>query len=269
MAPRNQLLLLLPNLLPPAFYMKKIVLLVAFLCSVLWLQPAMAQGLKSATGMLDKIGGANGEKIGVSADLGTSIATVIKTILALVGTIFLILTIYAGIMWMTAQGEDEKVTKALNMIRSAIIGLVIVMSAYAITYFVTSKLTGIGSSTQNSPVAPTSNNDDDNFEVMGCCYNLSSPTGEVLSSPLDLCEGSQEQWIPDDCSSADAQIGCCYDSANATFGNSFEASCQTTWSAGGPCSDQAGCCFTPTASGVYGPRPSGCNPGEYWKPGQC
>jgi len=101
---------------------------------------------------LDKV--ADPSKTGLSSDLGTSVATVIKTILALVGTIFLILTIYAGILWMTAQGEEEKVTKAKEIIKASIIGLVVIMSAYAITFFVTSRLVGVAGTvnTSNSSV---------------------------------------------------------------------------------------------------------------------
>jgi len=38
---------------------------------------------------------------------------------------------------MTAGGEDEKVTKAKDILQAAVIGLVITLSAYSITYFVT------------------------------------------------------------------------------------------------------------------------------------
>ena len=81
---------------------------------------------------------------GLEANLDVSIATVISGTLALVGTIFLILTIYAGILWMTASGNEDKVTKAKNIITAAIIGLVITMAAYAITSFVTNRLSGGG-----------------------------------------------------------------------------------------------------------------------------
>jgi len=80
---------------------------------------------------------------GLPQDLAGIIAAIIKAILALVGTIFLILTIYAGILWMTAQGVSEKIEKAKGILTSAVIGLAITMAAYAITYFVTSKLGGI------------------------------------------------------------------------------------------------------------------------------
>ncbi len=120
--------------------MKKIIIPVIIIGIFSLVVFASAQGLQGASGMLEKVGGANGENIGVTGDLPTAISTVIKAVLSLVGTIFLVLTIYAGIMWMTAAGDEEKVTKATSIIRMAVIGLVIVMSAYAITYFVTSKL---------------------------------------------------------------------------------------------------------------------------------
>ncbi len=105
-----------------------------------------AQGLKDAGNILNKV--ANPSQTGLSGDLSTSVATVIKAVLALVGTIFLILTIYAGILWMTAQGEEEKVTKSKDIIKASIIGLIVIMSAYAITAFVTSRL-GSASGTSN------------------------------------------------------------------------------------------------------------------------
>jgi len=52
------------------------------------------------------------------------------------------LAIYAGYNWMTAQGEEEKVTKAKDTLTAAIIGLVIVIAAYAISYYVISALGG-------------------------------------------------------------------------------------------------------------------------------
>ena len=65
-----------------------------------------------------------------------NIATIIQVVLGLLGTIFVILMIYAGILWMTAGGNDTQVKKAQNIIQRAAIGLFIVVLAYAITYFI-------------------------------------------------------------------------------------------------------------------------------------
>jgi hypothetical protein len=61
-------------------------------------------------------------------------------ILSFVGVIFLVLTVYAGIMWMTAQGNSAKVEKAKDLLINAVIGLVIVSAAYSLTIFVGNQL---------------------------------------------------------------------------------------------------------------------------------
>ncbi|MFH1427888.1 MAG: pilin [Patescibacteria group bacterium] len=68
--------------------------------------------------------------------IGAIMATVIQAFLSLLGIIFLFLILIAGYNWMTASGDEEKITKAKVTINRAIIGLIIVISAYAITYFV-------------------------------------------------------------------------------------------------------------------------------------
>src|SRR3989338_8173076 len=67
-------------------------------------------------------------------DTGLSelVAVVIQAFLGLLGVIFLVLILYAGYNWMTAQGEEEKVTKAKDTLQRAVIGLIIIVSAYAI-----------------------------------------------------------------------------------------------------------------------------------------
>lgn len=68
------------------------------------------------------------------------IGTVIKVALSFVGVIFLALMVYAGYLWMTAQGEEEPIKKAQNIIKSSIIGLIITVGAYSITSFVVPKI---------------------------------------------------------------------------------------------------------------------------------
>jgi len=68
------------------------------------------------------------------------IGNLINGVLSLLGIIFLVLIIYAGFKWMIAMGKEEEVTKAKEVLKAAVIGLVVVMSAYAIAFFVTSQL---------------------------------------------------------------------------------------------------------------------------------
>ncbi len=64
------------------------------------------------------------------------IAKNINLVLSFVGVIFVILIIYSGIVWMTASGNEEKVNSAKKIMTDSIIGLIIVVAAYAITYFI-------------------------------------------------------------------------------------------------------------------------------------
>ncbi len=68
------------------------------------------------------------------------IAGVIKIFLGFLGIIFVILMIYAGYNYLTAQGDEEKIKTALATIRRAIIGLLIVLSSWAITTFITNSI---------------------------------------------------------------------------------------------------------------------------------
>jgi tetrahydromethanopterin S-methyltransferase subunit B len=65
---------------------------------------------------------------------------IITSVLSLMGVLFLILAIYGGYAWMTARGNEEAVEKAKDTLTNAIIGLVIVLAAYAISYFVLSQI---------------------------------------------------------------------------------------------------------------------------------
>ncbi|MFH1233208.1 MAG: hypothetical protein V1649_00975 [Patescibacteria group bacterium] len=71
-----------------------------------------------------------------NTDVPKTIGQVVGAALAFVGIVFLILMIYGGLVWMFAQGNEQEVTKAKSLIFSAIIGLIIVLGAYAITAYV-------------------------------------------------------------------------------------------------------------------------------------
>lgn len=75
-----------------------------------------------------------------SSSLSTTVGKIIKIVLGLLGTIFLVLTVYAGALWLTAAGEESKVEKAMEILKTAVIGLIIILAAYSITYFVLDKI---------------------------------------------------------------------------------------------------------------------------------
>lgn len=79
------------------------------------------------------------------------IGDIIGIVLGLLGVVFLFLTIYAGIIWMTAQGNEEKVEKAIGIMKTATIGLIVTLAAYSISAFIVDQVgtsTGTSSTTE-------------------------------------------------------------------------------------------------------------------------
>lgn len=96
----------------------------------------------NAAGGADQTAGAahinNGQ-----GDLTTIIGRIINILLSFLGIVFLVLVLYAGFLWMTAQGDSKKVDQAKGMITQAIVGLIIIMAAYAISNYVLSALANV------------------------------------------------------------------------------------------------------------------------------
>ncbi len=68
--------------------------------------------------------------------IGHLVAVIIQTALGFLAVIFLVLVLFSGFRWMTAGGNEEQVKKATKTITMAVIGLVVVLAAFAITYFI-------------------------------------------------------------------------------------------------------------------------------------
>lgn len=72
--------------------------------------------------------------------IGIIIARVIRVFLGLTGVILTALVVYAGYLYMTAQGVPAQIEKAKNIIKNAVIGLVIIFSSFAITTWILNAL---------------------------------------------------------------------------------------------------------------------------------
>ena len=99
---------------------------------------AMAQGGVTANEILPTEIGTN---IGTgTTDIRITIARIIRTAMSLLGIIAVLIILYGGFKWMTAAGSDEAVGDAKKIITAGIIGLVIILTAYAIASFVINSL---------------------------------------------------------------------------------------------------------------------------------
>lgn len=89
----------------------------------------------------DILDGDFGDSTGLGqADLQETIGQLIRVALGFLGVIAVVIILYGGFKWMVAGGNDEKVAEAKRLIIAGIIGLAIILSAYAIASFVISSL---------------------------------------------------------------------------------------------------------------------------------
>lgn len=144
------------------------------------------------TDSLDKLNQAVGPKTktGLQGDIAPVISTIISGVLGVLGTIFFILMVYAGVKWMIARGDEGEIEKAKEIIKAAVIGLVVTLAAYAITYFIGTRLTNSTSSSGSSTT-----------ETLGCCFKTDHSVCSANNKQDDCAAGTswQEGACPTGC----------------------------------------------------------------------
>lgn len=72
--------------------------------------------------------------------LGQNITTILNYFLGILGLVAVAFLIYAGVLMVTAGGNDEQIGKARKIITYAVIGIVIILLSWTIVTFVASAL---------------------------------------------------------------------------------------------------------------------------------
>lgn len=81
------------------------------------------------------------QKTGIEkTDVQSFFSKLVTLALGVSGLVFLAFMIYAGFKWMTARGNEEDITKARNTIIASIIGIALLVGAFAITNFINEQL---------------------------------------------------------------------------------------------------------------------------------
>lgn len=107
--------------------------------------PLAARAVVTVSNTLGE-GAADVDTIGTAAGISTAsslpeiIGQLISVFLGILGIIFVVLVVYAGFLYLTSQGEEGNVKKAKKLLSQAVIGLIIVISAYAISGYVIAAL---------------------------------------------------------------------------------------------------------------------------------
>lgn len=72
----------------------------------------------------------------VRADASTLVTNILNAVYLWAGVLCVIVIVVAGLMYVTSSGDAAKITKAKSAIFGAVIGIVVIILAYAITAFV-------------------------------------------------------------------------------------------------------------------------------------
>jgi len=77
------------------------------------------------------------------ASLTEVVGKIIKVVLSLLGLVAVVLIIIGGFQWMASGGNEEKIKGAKKLMGAAVIGLIIIVLAYAIATFVIGNLANV------------------------------------------------------------------------------------------------------------------------------
>ncbi|NLZ74312.1 Ig-like domain-containing protein [Candidatus Falkowbacteria bacterium] len=97
---------------------------------------------------------------------------IIQITLSFLGVIALLLVIYAGFLWTTSGGDEDKITKAKKILKNAVIGLIIILSSWSIATFILSKLseaTGVKEGSNQGGIGRISLTTNSGLSAIGAC----------------------------------------------------------------------------------------------------
>ena len=169
--------------------MKKNILFITFLfiLSLLIAGSALAYGFGDIGSFYKATAGSAGYSASASDTQFAIVGGIVTILFGVAGTIFAFLFFYAGISWLIAAGNEEKIGKAKKTITYAITGIFIVAAAAGIATLISSAISGTGTpATPANPSTPTGIS----------CYvedKVSSPPATLLPGqcvPANQCSTS-------------------------------------------------------------------------------
>ncbi len=115
--------------------MKRFLAAIALVLSLAAAAPALAQ--------VEALDPSFAEQAGLSTiqDPRVAVVSIIRLVFTFLGILATLIVLYAGFTWMTAGGDEEKVSRAKKILTAGVIGLIITISAFGIASFIISRLT--------------------------------------------------------------------------------------------------------------------------------
>ena len=147
----------------PVFKRQRLIigLIIIFIVNIFLVNQVWA--FDSPSSRLDNLASKQDIRIKTNKSLPETVGRAVKYVVGFVGIIFLILILYAGFLWMTAGGSQEEVTKARAILKWSLIGVIVVLGAYAVTNYIVENMQRITSPNYNPyiPDIPIEGGEDD------------------------------------------------------------------------------------------------------------
>lgn len=115
-------------------------LLYVFSLAVYFLPSLVAAQITGDLSNLGLNGFANNTNLGTNIELISTIARLINIVLGFLGVLVVVGIVIGGFKRMTAAGDEGKIGEGNKLIGAGVVGLVIILAAYAITAFVVNQL---------------------------------------------------------------------------------------------------------------------------------
>ena len=69
-----------------------------------------------------------------------TVSGIVNMVLGFLGTIAVLLFLFAGFKWVTSQGDSGKIDEAKKLMGAAVVGIAIIFASYAVSQFIIAKL---------------------------------------------------------------------------------------------------------------------------------
>jgi hypothetical protein len=131
---------------------------------------------------------------GGDVDMASTIGVIINGVLGFLGIACMIFIIYGGFRLMMAGGNDEVVQEARAIIKWALIGLIVVIGAYALSYYVVSQVLKTTAPPARPEIPEEGNLVTDCLEVNCGFYNNQEDCLSTMDSGGQVCCRWDSNW---------------------------------------------------------------------------
>ena len=147
--------------------------------------------------ILDGLSNSTPTTIRQNSDFSNVINNVIGTALSLIAVVFFVLVVYGGFLYMTASGNEDQAKKGRDVVIASAIGVVIIMSSYALIQFIFSAVEGGSSGPEKINTCEEYNPNWDCMDITKCAGATNEKN--LTDAEIDCEEGNINNCVRNKC----------------------------------------------------------------------